>query len=156
MAVALAGGILLLCLVLAFALPLVHSFLPLMDGGGGGGIAGSGGFSLVFSSRVLRVAFRTLVLALLSTLLALVIGIPAAFFTATRTFPGRRLLLSLSAVPLCVPPLLVALGYVMFWGMQGVANDVAQALLDWRSRPSPSCTPLWALWWPRASTTSPW
>ncbi len=134
-AVALAGGILLLCLVLAFALPLVHSFLPLMDGGGGGGIAGSGGFSLVFSSRVLRVAFRTLVLALLSTLLALVIGIPAAFFTATRTFPGRRLLLSLSAVPLCVPPLLVALGYVMFWGMQGVANDVAQALLGLEEPP---------------------
>lgn len=135
MAAALAGGILLLCLVLAFALPLVHSFLPLMGGGNGGGIAGSGGFSLVFSSRVLRVALRTLVLALLSTLLALVIGIPAAFFTATRTFPGRRLLLSLSAVPLCVPPLLVALGYVMFWGMQGVANDVAQTLLGLEEPP---------------------
>lgn len=141
--VALVGGILLLCLVLAFVLPLIFSFLPSTPGtpyaggtvGNGGGSGMYGGFSLIFSSRVLRVAFRTLVLALLSTLLALVIGIPAAFFTATRSFPGRRLLLSLSAVPLCVPPLLVALGYVMFWGMQGVANGVAQTLLGLESPP---------------------
>ncbi len=45
-----------------------------------------------------------------------------AYFTARRTFPGRRLLLSLSAVPLCVPPLIVALGYVSFWGMNGSIN----------------------------------
>ena len=50
------------------------------------------------------------------------VGIPLSFFTATRSFPGRRFLLSLSAIPLCLPPLLVALGYVMFWGMQGVVN----------------------------------
>lgn len=126
-AAAVLGGVVLAALVLAFVLPLVHAVLPLKDAGGG--------LSLVFSSRVVRVAFRTLVLALLSSLLALVIGIPAAFFTATRTFPGRRLLLSLSAVPLCVPPLLVALGYVMFWGMQGVANDMAQALLGLEEPP---------------------
>lgn len=126
-AAAVLGGVVLAALVLAFVLPLVHAVLPLKDAGGG--------LSLVFSSRVVRVAFRTLVLALLSSLLALVIGIPAAFFTATRRFPGRRLLLSLSAVPLCVPPLLVALGYVMFWGMQGVANDVAQALVGLEEPP---------------------
>ena len=126
-AAAVLGGVVLAALVLAFVLPLVHAVLPLKDAGGG--------LSLVFSSRVVRVAFRTLVLALLSSLLALVIGIPAAFFTATRRFPGRRLLLSLSAVPLCVPPLLVALGYVMFWGMQGVANVMAQALLGLEEPP---------------------
>lgn len=126
-AAAVLGGVVLAALVLAFVLPLGHAVLPLKDAGGG--------FSLVFSSRVVRVAFRTLVLALLSSLLALVIGIPAAFFTATRRFPGRRLLLSLSAVPLCVPPLLVALGYVMFWGMQGVANDMAQALVGLEEPP---------------------
>ena len=45
-----------------------------------------------------------------------------AYFTARRRFPGRRLLLSISAVPLCVPPLIVALGYVSFWGMNGTVN----------------------------------
>ncbi len=45
-----------------------------------------------------------------------------AYFTARRNFPGRRILLSISAVPLCVPALIVALGYVSFWGMNGTVN----------------------------------
>ena len=66
--------------------------------------------------------FYTLEIALLSTLIAAAAGIPAAYFTARRRFPGRRLLLSLSAVSLCVPSLIVALGYVSFWGMNGFVN----------------------------------
>ena len=64
----------------------------------------------------------TLEIALLSTLTAALAGIPAAYFTARRRFPGRKLLLSISAVPLCVPALIVALGYVSFWGMNGTVN----------------------------------
>ena len=66
--------------------------------------------------------FYTLEIALLSTLVAAAAGIPMAYFTARRRFPGRRLLLSLSAVSLCVPSLIVALGYVSFWGMNGTVN----------------------------------
>ena len=71
---------------------------------------------------MLRTYFYTLEIALFSTLLAAAIGIPMAYFTARRSFPGRRFLLSLSAIPLCVPPLIVALGYVSFWGMNGSVN----------------------------------
>lgn len=129
------SGILLLCLLATFILPLIFSLLPLLPGWpvtGGGRVPGDASpsvLSLVFSPTVMKVALRTLVLAFCSTLLALLVGIPAAFFTATRSFPGRRFLLSLSAIPLCLPPLLVALGYVMFWGMQGVANSVAAAVV---------------------------
>ncbi len=66
--------------------------------------------------------FYTLEIALLSTLVAAAAGIPMAYFTARRRFPGRRLLLSFSAVSLCVPSLIVALGYVSFWGMNGTVN----------------------------------
>ena len=66
--------------------------------------------------------FYTLEIALFSTLVSVLVGLPMAYFTARRRFPGRRLLLSLSAVPLCVPPLIVALGYVSFWGMNGSVN----------------------------------
>ena len=69
-----------------------------------------------------KIYFYTLEIALLSTVVAAVVGIPAAYFTARRRFPGRRLLLSISAVPLCVPALIVALGYVSFWGMNGTVN----------------------------------
>ena len=71
---------------------------------------------------MLSIYFYTLEIALFSTLVSVAVGLPMAYFTARRTFPGRRLLLSLSAVPLCVPPLIVALGYVSFWGMNGSVN----------------------------------
>ena len=66
--------------------------------------------------------FYTLEIALFSTLIAAAVGIPMAYFSARRHFPGRRILLSLSAVSLCVPSLIVALGYVSFWGMNGSVN----------------------------------
>ena len=69
-----------------------------------------------------KIYLYTLEIALFSTLVAAAAGIPAAYFTAHRRFPGRRLLLSFSAVSLCVPSLIVALGYVSFWGMNGTVN----------------------------------
>lgn len=71
---------------------------------------------------LLKTAFFTVFQAALSTALALLIGLPAAFFTARRKFPLRNFLLSLSSVPFCIPSLLVALGYVSFFGMNGTLN----------------------------------
>ena len=71
-----------------------------------------------------EIYFYTLKIAVLSTLVAAVIGIPAAFFTSRRNFFGRKFLLSLSAIPLCVPALIVALGYVNFWGINGYINKI--------------------------------
>lgn len=68
----------------------------------------------------------TLEIAIFSTLLAALIGIPMAFFTARRRFFGRQLILSAAAIPLCVPPLVVALGYVSFWGMNGTFGKLLQ------------------------------
>ena len=66
--------------------------------------------------------FYTLEIALFSTLIAAAVGVPMAYFTARRRFFGRSLLLSMSAVSLCVPSLIVALGYVSFWGINGSVN----------------------------------
>lgn len=68
----------------------------------------------------------TLEIAILSTLIAAVIGIPMSFFTARRNFIGRKLILSAASIPLCVPPLVVALGYVSFWGMNGAVGKLLQ------------------------------
>ena len=70
----------------------------------------------------------TLYTALLSTLIACVIGVGTAFFTARRSFAGRRLLLAAGIVPLCVPPLIIALGYVSFCGVNGIASGWLKAL----------------------------
>ncbi len=71
---------------------------------------------------MLKIYLYTLEIALFSTLVSVLLGLPMAYFTARRRFPGRRLLLSFSAVSLCVPSLIVALGYVSFWGMNGTVN----------------------------------
>lgn len=71
---------------------------------------------------IFKAYFYTLFTALLSTALAVVVGSVASYFTAQRKFWGRNLLLSTSAIPLCVPPLVVALGYVSFFGVNGSLN----------------------------------
>lgn len=73
--------------------------------------------------HIVRVAWFTFFQAACSTLMALLIGLPAAFFCGRRKFPGRKLLLSLSAVPVCVPTLIIALGYVTFLGLNGGLNQ---------------------------------
>ena len=85
----------------------------------------------------------TLKQALLSTLLALIIGISAAFFTARRKFFGKKFLLSMSAIPMCMPTLLVALGFVMFLGIQGSAN---RFLMKVCNLPEPPLTFLYSFW----------
>ena len=71
----------------------------------------------------IHILLYTLYTALLSTLIACVIGVGTAFFTARRSFAGRRLLLAAGIVPLCVPPLIIALGYVSFFGVNGIASS---------------------------------
>lgn len=66
----------------------------------------------------------TLLVAIASTLVSMVFGITAGYFTSHKQFAGRNFLLSLSAVPLCVPALIVALGYVSFFGINGTANSL--------------------------------
>jgi len=61
----------------------------------------------------------TLSQALVSSVLALLVGIPGAYLVAKYNFPGRRVLLALSAVPFCLPPVLVVLSFVLFYGRTG-------------------------------------
>ena len=77
---------------------------------------------------MIRIILYTLEIAFFSTLLAALIGVPVAFFTSHRRFWGRRFILSASIVPLCVPPLIVALGYVSFFGMSGTAKTLLNAI----------------------------
>ncbi len=76
----------------------------------------------------LRVASFTIAQALLSTAVAALVGLVMAFFVAKRRFFCRRFLLSLSALPLCLPALIMALGYVTLFGRSGGVNGLLRAL----------------------------
>ena len=110
----------------AFAVPLTASFLPLFTKTESACIAGG---------YIARVALRTFAIAFFSTLTAAAVGIGAAFFTANRSFPGKRLILSLSAVPLCVPSLVIALGFVAVFGINGAVNSILIKIFHLKNAP---------------------
>ncbi len=76
----------------------------------------------------IQIFFYTLETAVLSTLIAAVVGVGTAFFTSHRRFFGRRFLLAAGIVPLCVPPLVIALGYVSFFGVNGIVSGILKSI----------------------------
>lgn len=77
------------------------------------------------TARTLRF---TLAQAGLSTLSALALGLPGAYLVARFSFPGRKFFLSLAAVPFCLPPLLVVLAFILYYGRQGWFLSALSAL----------------------------
>ena len=87
-------------------------------------------WELVSDPYIQRVARFTVVQALLSSLASLAIGLPLAYVLATYRFPGQRLVRSLTIVPFTLPPITVALGFVLVFGNSGVVNESLMAILN--------------------------
>lgn len=64
----------------------------------------------------------TLYQAILSTLLTLFVGLPAAYLFARFVFPGKALLRALTAVPFMLPTVVVAAGFNALLGPRGWVN----------------------------------
>ncbi len=71
--------------------------------------------------------------ALLSTILTLAIGLPAAFVFARLRFPGRSLLRALTTVPFVLPTVVTAAGFSALLGTGGLLGDLAR----WLGLPPP-------------------
>lgn len=110
---------------LCFLVPFTAVFFPglfMKDTGALSLNAGAGGNTNLF--YILKTTLFTLKIAAGSTLVAVFIGFPAAFFCAKRKFLFKKVLLGLSAVPLCIPILIAALGFVSVFGLSGFMNKV--------------------------------
>jgi len=109
-----------LVVFISFILPLIAAFFPSLF---------SKNFTAVNEtksvevSRIFSITTYTLKLAAGSTLVALAVGVPAAFFCAKRKFFFKKFLLGLSAVPLCIPILIACLGAVSVFGLSGFVNS---------------------------------
>ncbi len=79
--------------------------------------------------ELMRITAYTFAESLLSVLLAVAVGLPAAYYCSHKNFFLRRVIVSLSSVPLCIPPLLIALGYIATFGMSGTVNKILMSLL---------------------------
>jgi thiamine transport system permease protein len=73
--------------------------------------------------------------ALLSTLLTLLVGMPAAYVFAHFTFPGKSLLRALTTIPFVLPTMVVAAAFTALIGPRGPLNSWLMATFGLDSPP---------------------
>lgn len=78
---------------------------------------------------------RSLWLAVASALGAALLGVPLAFLFAWTDFPGRRLLGTLVALPIALPPLVGVVAFLFLWGESGFVARGLQHLLGLEAPP---------------------
>jgi thiamine transport system permease protein len=78
----------------------------------------------------LRALWFTLWSATVSTLLTVVIGLPAAYVFARYRFPGKSILQALTTIPFVLPALVVAAAFMALLGPRGWLNSQLVAWLD--------------------------
>ena len=77
---------------------------------------------LVASGTYARVLWFTTWQAAVSTVLTLVVALPGAYVFARYRFPGKNLVLSLTAVPFVLPSVVVAAAFQALLGNNGLVN----------------------------------
>ncbi len=78
--------------------------------------------SLLTSGHTWHIAWFTVRQALYSTLGSVLIGLPGAYMISHFRFRGKSLLRSVSTIPFVLPPIIIVLGFVIFYGNQGILN----------------------------------
>ena len=117
----LAGGLVLIFLLLFFALPVARVFVTaFLD------IDNSltlGHFSAFFSQDLMRESFmNSLYVAVMSALFAALIAVPLAYFTVRFDFRGTLLIQTLGVLPLIMPPFVGAVALQLIFGRSGTLN----------------------------------
>jgi thiamine transport system permease protein len=112
-------------ITLIFFLPYINALSLGFSGAGRGGAIAEGGFSL--PPDILIVLNWTFTQALVSTGFSLLLGLPGAYIAASPRFRHKKLIRALGSVPFALPPILMVLGFVLFWGNSGFINRLLQA-----------------------------
>ncbi len=110
------------CFDIPICLPLYYTFSMAFKGGPGAFVSV---FKSAYTYRLLRF---TLIESLLSALISVAVALPFAAFFAHYSFRFRKLVLSLSALSFTIPSILVVLGFVIFYGNNGVLNTLLKSL----------------------------
>ena len=119
-----AGRLLLLAplayLGVFFLYPLVAILIRSLGGEAGYGLEPFR--VLLADSYYLGRIWFTIWQAVVSTLLTLAVGLPAAYLFARYEFPGKTLLKAVTTLPFVMPTIVVAMGFVALFGSQGIVN----------------------------------
>ena len=79
---------------------------------------------------IIRVISFTILQSAVSTIGALIIGLPGAYLLANYSFKGKKIIKAISAIPFILPSILVVLGFVIFYGNKGILNSLLVALFN--------------------------
>ncbi len=85
---------------------------------------------LVTSNYYIKTLWFTLWQAALSTLLTLVVALPAAYVFARYRFPGKSLLRAVTTVPFVLPTVVVAIAFTALLGPRGAINQALMTLFQ--------------------------
>jgi iron(III) transport system permease protein len=119
-------GLLTPAMTLGAALIILLTASPLLNLLAAALAAGSHALSTLLTRSVLVLMARTIVLASLATLWALLLGVPPAWILTRTDLPGRRFFRVLALLPLAIPPYIGALTYIMLLGPVGLVNKAYQ------------------------------
>ncbi|NBZ99318.1 MAG: iron ABC transporter permease [Betaproteobacteria bacterium] len=117
----LAGGLVLVFLLLFFALPVARVFITaFLDGDNSFTL---GHFSAFFSQDLMRESFmNSLYVAVMSAIFAALIAVPLAYLTVRFEFRGALLIQTLGVLPLIMPPFVGAVALQLIFGRSGTLN----------------------------------
>ena len=117
----LAGGLVLVFLMLFFALPVARVFITaFLDADNSFTL---GHFSAFFSQDLMRESFmNSLYVAVMSAIFAALIAVPLAYFTVRFDFRGALLIQTLGVLPLIMPPFVGAVALQLIFGRSGTLN----------------------------------
>ncbi|MCS6845694.1 MAG: iron ABC transporter permease [Caldilineales bacterium] len=111
-----------------------------------GGQPDLSGFRALVERPYLRgVVWFTVWQAAVSTLLTLLLGLPAAYIFAHFEFPGKGLLRALTTIPFVMPTVVVGAAFTTLLGPRGVVNDLLQAALGLDRPPVNLLYTLWII-----------
>ena len=93
-----------------------------------------GKFSLAYYGSFLsdpyyaKCFWNSLAASVVSVLTSSVVGIPMAYFLSRYRIPGKTLFMTISLIPMIVPPFVGAMAFVFLFGRYGTINLI---LMDW-------------------------
>ncbi len=82
-------------------------------------------FKSAYTLKVLSFTFKE---AFISALFTLLIGFPGAYIISHYNFKGKAFFVSLTTVPFVLPSVLVALGFIILFGNNGIVNHLLMYL----------------------------
>lgn len=83
--------------------------------------------------RYIRAFLFTTVLALLSTLGAILLCVPVAFYLEQEVTPSKRLAAAMLTLPLSLPGIVIGFFIILGFGRTGVITHLLEGLTSWRN-----------------------